>query len=96
MTILLASQFRSKRFAEYFPPFAILFAAFSWQAFLVPNVAQLPEEFKKDIEPYLDKKRSEREELYEKIRQAVAVVIGVLLLILMFYNFRGVTWIGSA
>jgi hypothetical protein len=90
VTILLVSQFRSKRFAEYFPPFAILFAAFSWQAFRVPNVAQLPEEFKKDIEPYLDKKRSEREELYEKIRQAVAVVIGVMLLVLMFYNFRGV------
>jgi hypothetical protein len=90
VTILLASQFRSKRFAEYFPPFAILFAAFSWQAFRAPNVAQLPEEFKKDIEPYLDKKKSEREQLYENIRQAVAVVIGVLLLILMFYNFRGV------
>ena len=33
VSILLAAQFRSKRFAEYFPPFAILFAAFSWQAF---------------------------------------------------------------
>ncbi|HEX8250435.1 MAG TPA: hypothetical protein VF599_19830 [Pyrinomonadaceae bacterium] len=90
VTILLASQFRSKRFAEYFPPFAILFAAFSWQAFLLPNALQLPEEFKKDIEPYLDKKRSERDELYEKIKQAVASVIGVLLVILIFYNFRGV------
>jgi hypothetical protein len=90
VTILLASQFRSKRFAEYFPPFAILFAVFSWQAFRVPNVLQLPEEFKKDIEPYLDKKRSEREELYEKIKQAVAAVIGVMLVVLIFYNFRGV------
>jgi hypothetical protein len=34
VTILLAAQFRSKRFAEYFPPFAILFCAFSWQAFM--------------------------------------------------------------
>jgi len=29
VTVLLAAQFRSKRFAEYFPPFAILFVAFS-------------------------------------------------------------------
>jgi hypothetical protein len=33
VTILLAAQFRSKRFAEYFPPFAILFAAFSIKDF---------------------------------------------------------------
>jgi hypothetical protein len=90
VTILLASQFRSKRFAEYFPPFAILFAAFSWQAFLVRDVLQLPEEFKKDIEPYLDKKKSERDELYDKIKNGIAAVIGVLLVILMFCNLRGV------
>ena len=35
VTMLLAAQFSSKRFAEYFPPFAILFAAFSLQAFRV-------------------------------------------------------------
>lgn len=34
VTILLAAQFRSKRFAEYFPPFAIIFAAFSIKDFL--------------------------------------------------------------
>jgi hypothetical protein len=90
VTFLLASQFRSKRFAEYFPPFAILFAAFSWQAFLIPSAPQLPEEFKKDIEPYLDRKKSEREVLFDKIRQGVAITIGVLLVIWMFYNFRGV------
>ena len=32
-TFLLAAQFRSKRYAEYFPPMALLFGAFSWQAF---------------------------------------------------------------
>ncbi|HLM02266.1 MAG TPA: hypothetical protein VK400_14540, partial [Pyrinomonadaceae bacterium] len=90
VTILLASQFRSKRFAEYFPPFAILFAAFSWQAFLLPHAPELPEDFKKDIEPYLDKKRSEREEQYEKVKQGIAAFIGVLLVVMMFYNFRGV------
>src|SRR5215203_3246120 len=54
VTVLLMSQFRSKRFAEYFPPFAILFAAFSLREFVKPSVQQLPEEFKREIEPYLD------------------------------------------
>ncbi|MDQ3798898.1 MAG: hypothetical protein M3384_05575 [Acidobacteriota bacterium] len=96
VTVLLASQFRSKRFAEYFPPFAILFAAFSWQAFLAPNVLQLPEEFKKDIEPYLDKKKSEREEHYDKIKNGIAALLCTLLFILMIFNFRGahIDWWG--
>jgi hypothetical protein len=90
VTILLAAQFRSKRFAEYFPPFAILFAAFSWQAFQIPNILELPEDFKKEIEPFLDKKKSEREELYAKIRQGIAAVIGLGLVVLMIFNYRGI------
>src|SRR6185436_11612813 len=41
VSILLAAQFRSKRFAEYFPPFAVLFAAFSLQAFAVKQAVLL-------------------------------------------------------
>ena len=44
VTTLLVLQFRSKRFAEYFPPFAILFAAFSWQAFMSMSAPQLPDD----------------------------------------------------
>src|SRR5690606_4659373 len=44
VTMLLAAQFRSKRFAEYFPPFAILFAAFSWQAFTRWRPVELPDD----------------------------------------------------
>src|SRR5690606_9640123 len=43
VTLLLAAQFRSKRFAEYFPPFAVLFAAFSWQAFTRWQPVELPD-----------------------------------------------------
>ena len=32
-TVLLVWMFKSKRLAEYFPPFAILFCAFSWKSF---------------------------------------------------------------
>ncbi|HKP70884.1 MAG TPA: hypothetical protein VJV05_16465 [Pyrinomonadaceae bacterium] len=90
VTMLLAAQFSSKRFAEYFPPFAILFAAFSLQAFRVKEVVQLPEDFKRDIEPYLDvdKHTAERRRLNQQL--AVVTVIGVLLAVWFVINTKGV------
>ncbi len=91
VTILLLSQFRSKRFAEYFPPFAILFAAFSWKEFLMPTVAQLPEDFKREIEPYLDAdKPTEEHGWYEAVKLAAAWTLGIVLSLVMFYNFIGI------
>jgi hypothetical protein len=49
VTVLLAAQFRSKRFAEYFPPFAVLFLAFSWQAFDWKSEPQLPEDVQREL-----------------------------------------------
>ena len=95
VTILLMSQFRSIRFAEYFPPFAILFAAFSWQAFLVTDKPKLPEDFQREIEPFLDKEKpTEKQELYGILKQAAVWFIGIVLVVLMYHNFRGVK-IGS-
>ncbi len=89
-TILLAAQFRSKRFAEYFPPFAILFAAFAWSAFTEPKAAELPDEFKRDIDPYLDAaKPTERQATWTVIRQGSVWVIGILLCIFWLYNLIG-------
>ena len=91
VTILLMSQFRSIRFAEYFPPFAILFAAFSWQAFFVTEKPELPEEFKRDIEPLLDKdKKTEKQETFAILKQVAIWVIGFALVVMMYYNFRGI------
>ena len=91
VTILLMSQFRSKRFAEYFPPFAILFAAFSWKEFLTPNVAQLPDEFKREIEPYLDAdKPPAKQNWVETAKLAGAWTLGIVLSFVMFYNFIGI------
>lgn len=86
VTILLASQFRSKRFAEYFPPFAILFAAFSLQAFKIPYLLQLPEDFKQDIEPYLDKSKERR---IAFLKQLGAWSLGVILVAWLTYNLAG-------
>lgn len=89
-TILLAAQFRSKRYAEYFPPFAILFAAFSWKEFLVP-LFQLPEDFKLEIAPYLDReKTTENQETFGLVKQYAPWVLGVLLVIWMAYNIFGI------
>jgi hypothetical protein len=94
-TLLLAAQFRSKRFAEYFPPFAILFAAFAWDAFMKPQAAELPEEFRRDIAPYTDApKRTEREAWWSAARTASVWVIGILLTIFWFYNLTGLHQFG--
>src|SRR5215203_6134129 len=91
VTVLLMSQFRSKRFAEYFPPFAILFAAFSWREFIKPSVQQLPEEFKREIEPYLDAdKPTESQGWAAAVKLAGIWTLGIILGGVMFYNFIGI------
>jgi hypothetical protein len=91
VSILLISQFRSKRFAEYFPPFAILFVGFVWQAFQIPNTLQLPEDFKREIEPYLDaEKKTEKHRNTQLIKQIASILLGVFFILMLIYNFRGV------
>ena len=95
VSILLAAQFRSKRFAEYFPPFAVLFAAFSLQAFRIPQTLQLPEDFKRDIEPYLDvDKRSSRQDRYHTVKLSAVTALGVILALWFVFNVKGFHWLG--
>src|SRR5687768_10066181 len=88
VSILCAAQFRSKRFAEYFPPFAVLFAAFSWQAFLIPNRPELPEDFRREIEPYLDAadKGTEKDEWRRAAKTAAVWVLGIVLIFYFYVN----------
>jgi hypothetical protein len=89
-SILLAAQFRSKRFAEYFPPFAILFAAFAWNAFTAPKAVELPDEFQREIDPYLDApKPTEKQAWFDAARSAAPWVIGIFLCIFWFYSLVG-------
>jgi len=90
VSILLLAQFRSKRFAEYFPPFAILFAAFSWQAFLASTKAQLPADLARELEPFLDKERPTQEQLFwNSVKLATVWVIGIVLTVFFVYNLTG-------
>jgi hypothetical protein len=89
-TILLAAQFRSKRFAEYFPPFAILFASFAWQAFTAPKIVELPEDFQREIDPYLDAPvPTEQQQWIASAKAAAPWIIGILLFVFWFYNLIG-------
>jgi hypothetical protein len=94
VSILLAAQFRSKRFAEYFPPFAVLFAAFSLQAFRVRDVIRLPDHFQRDIEPLLDVGKTKKEELHGTLKLVGVTLLGVLLSLYFIFNVRGVHWLG--
>ena len=87
-TVLFVWMFLSKRIAEYFPPFAILFAAFSWQAFFYFR-PKLPEDFQRDIAPYLDKNK-EQEAKIDLWKNIAAAVIGFVLILVMLFYFVGI------
>lgn len=94
-SILLAAQFRSKRFAEYFPPFAVLFAAFSWNAFMTSQKTELPEDFRRDIQPYLDApKKTEKQALWDNIKQGLVWSLGIVLVITFLVNLIGLQRFG--
>ena len=59
-TALLLMIARWKRFAEYFPPFAILFAAFTLENFWRGRAVftQLPEFVMEDLQPFLDRQET--------------------------------------
>jgi hypothetical protein len=88
-TGLLLMTARWKRFAEYFPPFAILFAAFTLEAFWRGRAVftHLPDDVMEDLQPFLDRqqpattaKESESEETWKWIKAAfVAVALGAAL-----------------
>jgi hypothetical protein len=94
-TILLTAQFRSKRFSEYFPPFAILFAAFSLQAFTSASSNELPDDLKLELEPFLDvQKPTEAEARWELLRKASVWTIGIVLTVFFVYNLVGFHHLG--
>lgn len=95
VTLLLAAQFRSIRFAEYFPPFAILFAAFSWQAFTKREAVELPEDFRRDIERFLDKEKESVEQRRWKIaKRSFVWTLGIILFAHLVVNMAGLQRFG--
>lgn len=87
-TILLVMNAYSRRFVEYWPPFAILFAAFAVQTLFErarSTVGQLPSDVLDELQPYLDAHATpeEIEEEQSKRWDALeAAVIGVCVAII--------------
>lgn len=91
-TFLFLATFQSKRFMEYFPPIAIMFVAFAFNAYRsyragqnTAPVVELPEEFRRDLAPFLDKpetiSEAEAPQKKETWTDALATAAGVLLFI---------------
>ncbi len=77
-TALMIMTARWKRIAEYWPPFAILFAGFSLQPWLVgfrPYLTRLPAEVLEELRPFLDREGvpPERETSFRDVLRMIAV-----------------------
>lgn len=96
-TVLMLATFRSRRFVEYWPPFAVLFAAFSLQPHFEGArrllFGGLPEDFMDDIQPYLDREGQavpdESERRRDLIKTGVASGIALVLFWMVMVNVRG-------
>ena len=91
-TLLMIASFRSRRFVEYWPPFAVLFAAFTLQAIFDgarSAARRLPEDVLDELRPFLD--RHERAAANDRQRHReywqtgaaafVALLLGVVLVV---------------
>ena len=95
VTVLLVSQFRSKRFAEYFPPFAILFAAFSWREFFMPVFSASNGRLSAEEELLSSEKTSpDRRKVIGILKQVGVWTLGAFLVVWLVYNLRGVDFAG--
>ena len=94
-TVLMLMTARWKRIAEYWPPFAIIFAAFTMQPWLDSTrsaFARLPDDVMHELKPFLDLHESteaaaarHRRELIGVIAAAIVVVALILPLFLNLY-----------
>lgn len=98
-TAMMIGVFRWKRFVEYWPPFAILFAAFSLQVlFDYAKVSlKVKEDLLADLNPFMDKPSEETvraERAWQYVRLASAAAIGVALFFIIVVSVGGVKRFG--
>ncbi len=94
-TILMIMTARWKRIAEYWPPFAVMFAAFALQPWLAgarSSLTQLSTDMLDELQPFLDRQAptmSSREEEAKALNRAIALcVVAVVLATALFFNLR--------
>src|SRR6266496_3883484 len=94
-TAFLIMAARWRRIAEYWPPFAVLFAAFSLQPWLEGTQSaftRLPLDMMEELQPFLDREAgftaTRQTEHHELSRAIVVAAIAVVLAIVLFFNLR--------
>jgi hypothetical protein len=94
-TALMIMTARWKRIAEYWPPFAILFAAFSlkpWLEGFRPYLTRLPPDVLEELKPFLDREGElppEKDSDFRDVVKAMAVaVVAAVLSLILFFNLR--------
>lgn len=92
-TALMIMNARWKRIAEYWPPFAILFAGFSLKPWLEgyrPHLSRLPADVMEELKPFLDREGMPEREKETTTRDVVStiIVVGVALALSIFLAFN--------
>jgi hypothetical protein len=94
-TVLLIMTARWKRIAEYWPPFAILFAAFSLKPWLEgyrPYLTRLPADVLEELKPFLVREGvpvpEEERSWRDWLRNAAVAVVALALSAFLFFNLR--------
>jgi hypothetical protein len=94
-TALMIMMAKWRRIAEYWPPFAVMFAAFSLQTWLVGGRAtfpRLPPDIMQELEPFLDRNTTTQSvddwSAVEIIKMVSVVLIALFLSTALFFNLR--------
>ena len=94
-TALMIMTARWKRIAEYWPPFAVLFAGFSLQPWLAETrsyLTRLPAEVLEELKPFFDREDSWLTKIssdWREVMKSIAVsVVALALSVFLFFNLR--------
>jgi hypothetical protein len=93
-TALMIMTARWKRISEYWPPFAVMFAAFSLQPWLQgfrSYLTRLPPDVLEELKPFLDRAKEEKSEWREWAQVIGAAVVALVLGVVLFFNVWAVT-----
>jgi len=91
-TALMIMNARWKRIAEYWPPFAVMFAAFSLQPWIEGSrslLTRLPSDILAELEPFLDRIATPVRPAYDGlIKTIIAGVIACALGVVLLFNLK--------
>jgi len=95
-TALMIMTARWKRIAEYWPPFAVLFAGFSLKPWLEgyrPHLSRLPAEVQEELKPFLDREGvltavEKQSDVRDILRATAVAVVAAALCVCLFLNLR--------